>query len=348
MKGVKVATMIDNVAIYGDDAAAFVKAVQTFLDRCKKVGATLNDQEKIPSTPDEILKTGSCKPQTFLGEVYLQDGSVQNTQSNVDKLRLAYERLQASLTDSEVVVTKRNVLSLIGLWTWVSHTIQHPLNKSFDVLRLHSTIASSLGEWDDPIKLSPTEVTAIGNAIAPVLCNHPHRPMPAVAPSDDHKDYAATIVVDASRSGYGALALINDRVVEVKGGFYKEMPHSAHAEPLAATILLDWIRTKVHGPIAVITDHIALAQSQKRPCTGNGGFAKSYYLNSFLKDLYSDGLDHQVFYIPGDQNPADGASRSNKIGDPISVTLRPSTIFPNLASLYHPFREPRKRPWWCV
>jgi hypothetical protein len=345
---VKAATMIDNVAIYGDDATAFVKAVQTFLSRCKAVGATLNDQDKIPSSPEEIIKAGTSKPQTFLGEVYLQDGTVQNTENNVAKLRAAYERLQSSLSNPRVTVTKRNVLALIGLWTWMSHTIQHPLNKSFEVLRLHSSVAASIGELDEPIKLSPNDVSAIGAALAPALANRPHRPSPAVAPSNDHKDYAATIIVDASRTGLGALALINGHVVEVKGGFFREKPHSAHAEPLAASIALDWVRQKVKGPIAIVSDHIALAMSQKRPITGNGGFGKSYYLNSFLKDLYSDGFDHQIFYIPGDVNPADGASRSNKVGDPITVTPRPGTIFPHLASLCHPFREPRKRSWWCV
>jgi hypothetical protein len=55
-----------------------------------------------------------------------------------------------------------------------------------------------------------------------------------------------------------------------------------------------------------------------------------------------------TFYIPGDENPADAASRSNKVGDPISVTIRPDTIFPSLASLFHPFATAETRPWWIA
>jgi hypothetical protein len=62
--------------------------------------------------------------------------------------------------------------------------------------------------------------------------------------------------------------------------------------------------------------------------SGKGGFSKSYFLNAFFQNLYSDNLDHQVLYIPGDENPADAASRSNNVGDPISVTIRHDTIFP--------------------
>jgi hypothetical protein len=110
MPGVNVATMIDNVAIYSDDKAQFIRAVQLFLERCKAIGATLNDQESLPRTPAEIIRQGTVKPQVFLGEVYLADGAVMNTESNVTKLRLAYERLQRAAEDPEaVVVTKRQI-----------------------------------------------------------------------------------------------------------------------------------------------------------------------------------------------------------------------------------------------
>lgn len=348
MSDVGAATCIDNVAIFGDNESSFVEATQIFLNRCKLVGATLNDQESIPSTPKEILKRGREKPQVFLGEVYLQDGTVLNTESNVKKLRLAYERLQATLSDPNITVTKRNVAALIGLWTWLAHTIQDPLNRAFEVLRLHSSIAASINEWDDPIKLSPTDISAIGKAIAPVLMNRPTRPYPAPVPSTDHRDYAATVIVDASRTGFGAIALVNGQILEVKGGFFKEKPHSAHAEPLAATLIVEWVRRTIRGPIAVVSDHIALTQAQRRPGSGNGGFGKSFFLNNFLKELYSDGLHHQIFYVQGDLNPADAASRSNKVGDPISVTVRPDTVLPSLASFYHPFLHPKQRQWWTV
>jgi hypothetical protein len=348
MEGVDVHTMIDNVTIFGDDVEAFVRAVTLFLERCKQVGATLNDADKLPRNRAEIIAQGTVSPFTFLGEVYLADGTVKNTDHNVTKLRLAYERLQASITDESIVVTKRQVAAIIGLWTWLTHTINRSVNCSFEMLRLHSSVAASPHQWDDRIKLSVTDISTIGTAITAVLKNQPATPIPIALPSVNHSDYAATIIVDASRTGFGALVLTQGHVLEVKGGFYKEKPHSAHAEPLAASLMLDWARSKVKGPFAIVTDHIALAQGQRRPVSGKGGFSKSYFLNAFFQNLYSDNLNHQVFYIPGDENPADAASRSNKVGDPISVTIRPDTIFPSLANLFHPFATAETRPWWIA
>jgi hypothetical protein len=198
------------------------------------------------------------------------DGTVSNTTSNVGKLRLAYERLQQSLSNPEIVGTKRQVAALVGLWTWSSHTLNESVNSSFEMLRLHSSIAASQDQWDDPIKLSVTDVNTIGRAITSTLANVPARPIGVLPPPTRDSDYAATVIVDASRTGYGALVLLNGHVLEVKGGVFSEKPHSAHAEPLAASVLLDWIRTKTSGPLAIVTDHIALAQGQRRPFSGNG------------------------------------------------------------------------------
>jgi hypothetical protein len=159
----------------------------------------------------------------------------------------------------------------------MAHTIDEPIAEHFDLLRLHSTLSSSSAHWDSQHKVTPHELNAIGTAISKVLKNQPVRPQVAPVPSFEHSDYGATAIVDASCNGFGAIVLMNGTIYELKGGFKRLQPRSAHAEPLGATKVLEWLRSKCKGPFAIVSDHVALSLSQRRPVTGNGGFAKSCF-----------------------------------------------------------------------
>ena len=99
--------------------------------------------------------------------------------------------------------------------------------------------------------------------------------------------------------------------------------------------------------MALITDHNAMAWGQRRPVSGKGGFSKAYFLNSFFFELYENG-GGQVFYVEGTKNPADAASRSNRIGDPFSAHVVTDLTLPALTEFNHPYLETKKRPWWNV
>jgi len=74
--------------------------------------------------------------------------------------------------------------------------------------------------------------------------------------------YDAIIYVDVSASGYGAFVAFRDgRIFEVRGGWSALMPHSAHAEPLAARVVLDWLYATHPGTanVAVVSDHQPMA-----------------------------------------------------------------------------------------
>ncbi|MDO9355465.1 MAG: hypothetical protein Q7T55_17320, partial [Solirubrobacteraceae bacterium] len=346
MANIKVFTMIDNVGICSDNPSAFCQAVKLFLSRCALVGATLNDSEKIPKTSEGILEAGLVRPQTFLGEVYLGGGLVANSDANISKLHKAYTRLQSAIEPDGELVTKRQLCALIGLWTWMAHTVEVPLRNHFDAIRLHSTVSASSTHWDDPIRITPHMLSALGEAIFPLLSGRRVKPTPPPQLSWNNSDYVATLIVDASATGYGAIVLSAGTIYQVKGGWRRVIPHSAWAEPLGATELIKWIRTHTSGRLAIVTDHNALAAAQRRPRTGNGGFSKAYYLNNFFKELYSDNLDHQVFYVQGESNPADYASRTNKLGDPLSATVLRDTTFPSLRSFAHPHEVPPLHRWW--
>jgi len=97
MADVYTATMIDNVGIGSNNPRQFINAFRTFIERCRAFGATLNDASTLPVTDEEILARAEKKAgrhEIFLGEQYLADGTVQNTQRNVDKLRAGYQHIQ--------------------------------------------------------------------------------------------------------------------------------------------------------------------------------------------------------------------------------------------------------------
>jgi integrase len=348
MKKVLVHTMIDNVAIGSDDKTAFVKAVRLFVARCKKIGATINDMEGFPSTDDGIIELGEKRPFTFLGEVYEKGGRVRNSEQNVQNLRDAFTRIQSAANDPNIAVTKRQVCSIISLWTWLANTIELKLCDHFDMIRLFSQTAKLNVGWDDAIRVNGFVVNTIQKAIEPTLRNVPVSPKRDEVPSKHINDYGACIIVDSSGSGWGAWCKIGDEMFEIREGWLTPNLRSAHAEPMGAREAVRWVRERTKGNLAVVVDHSAMAYGQRRPHSGNGGFSTAFYLNSFFEELYSIPGNHQVFYVKGESNPADRASRANRIGEQRRVNKLVDIKFPPLSAFLHPFDLPSQRPWWNV
>ena len=107
---VSIATMIDNVMIYGDVADAFVSAVQQFYRRCDLFVAQLNDAATLPREPEQILAAAATanKAMTFLGETFVAH-AVNNSDKNVANLRCAFERMQRALVEPALGVTRRHL-----------------------------------------------------------------------------------------------------------------------------------------------------------------------------------------------------------------------------------------------
>ena len=229
----------------------------------------------------------------------------------------------------------------------MADTIDIPLYQHFDLIRLFSRVESSRERWDEPYTVTGATLNILGKIVGPLLANEFVTPELSATPSSHHSDYDATIVVDASATGCGAFARIDDRIYEVKMGFHKLLRHSAHAEPIGATELLRWVRNKGAKKIALVTDHNAMVWGQKRPISGKGGFSKAFFLNSLFQELYDNG-GGQVFYVEGEHNPADKPSRGNRLGDPLSARQIHEMTFPSLAEFKHPYAEKRERPWWNV
>jgi len=354
-KEVFVRTMIDNVGIGSNDAEAFVAAVRTFLERSDKVGATIKGRENIPSTAEGILaagRAGAKGPTTFLGETWA-DGLVRNSDSNVQKLSQAFDRLRSAIDDpmnrSPTVVTRRQVAALISLATWMASTIDIPMNRYYPLIRTYSDLARQPGKWDERARVDATLVNNVGKLVGPLIENNPVRPMVLRPASARNEDYDVIAIVDASASGFGAFVSIRGEVYELRSGFSKEIPHSAWAEPEAAKRVVQWIRIQCpDGNLAVVSDHAALTSGQRRWWSGHGGVSTAYHINAFFEALYQGDAAKRadVFYVKGEENPADAPSRANRVGDPLRFKRSDFTI-PPLASFQNGIVPPQ-RPWWHV
>eukprot|EP00760_Papus_ankaliazontas_P005930 PhM_4_TR1280/c2_g2_i7/m.7264 len=358
-RDIVVHTMIDNVLIAGNDADTFVRAVLKFLERCRLFGAQLNGEDTLPRTRNAILDAADTARNdiTFLGEKYVHN-CVCNSDRNVDKLRSAFGRLQESLHDTTLVVTIRNVASLISLALWMAHTINIHPRDHFEVLRHYRKLAqlANASRWDAPHAITPELLRPLGQLIGPLLSNVPTR-SPSLHPPkrfNDNNTYDVIIIVDASASGFGAFVHRphENELWRVRRGFSDFVRHSAWAEPMAATAMTRWARENfAPRQIAIVTDHEALPQGQRRPHSGNGGFSSAYYLNEFFRTLYAEGGAHQVFYVPGPENLADAPSRNTVVGDLIwHIERLDDELFPSLETFTHPYLDnpTPSRLWWNV
>ena len=359
MTGVETITMIDNVCFASNDEAAFVQAVECFLQRCELVGATLNDQDTLPRTHDEIAASGlkgSKESFVFLGEEFNGE-KVRNTQKNLEKLRTAWLRVKSALRDRSQIVTRRHLAAIIGLVVWMSVTTDIGMYHHFELFRTLSRVETMPGSWDTPVEISPAIVGHFAPIVQILLENRGVGVNLAPTPSLNHQDYDASFVVDASATGFGGYALVRvqgedgpvSKVLRFNHGFSKLMRHSAWAEPFGATAVLKWIRDNYNARnVAIITDHNAMPLKQRIPLSGHSGFSKAYYLNRFFNELYENG-GGQIFFVAGKVNIGDAPSRETMIGQGWNVhDVTETQVFPSLSDFNHPHLPMKKRTWWNV
>jgi hypothetical protein len=344
--------MIDNVHIGSNNPSSFTKAVRNFLRRCRLFGCTLNDVDKIPSSDAELLRQADTHSaghqETFLGEVY-SGGLVRNTDRNVEKLAMSLALVTRALQDPDTPYTRRNLAAIIGLANWLNGTFEISVRTHFGMLRTFARLEQSPARWDEPIKVTPELVNTLQRVTAPLLENKPVIPRAYPMPPLSSEHYEAAAIVDASATGWGAYVRIGRTIFELRCGWRTHIRHSAWAEPIAAKEVVDWLKPRTTGNIALITDHLAIPSGQRRPRSGNGGFSKSYHLNNFYCSFYGDdNRDNQAFFVDGKLNLSDGISRENEIGQPLRVREISNMTFPSLKDFSHPYAKLEERLWWNV
>jgi hypothetical protein len=352
---VRVATIIDNVRIVADTGEAFLLAVRMFLARADAMGVQLNDNDAWRLADDELLAKGrshSVGPTTFLGETYLShDGvhMVRNSEKSVTKLRDAVETLLPSPD-----LSRRKFAHIVGLMNFMSHTLGISLGTYESLLRASAAIATAAAEggWDVPVALHENVVREV-YALSSTLIGNKAVPIPPATPPPTGFD--VTIVTDACESGWAAWVHESDtgRLREIRRGWKGAMSHSAHAEPEAATMALEWAEVNVPRfrakTVAIVTDHDAIVGRQKRWWSGYSGFSASFYLNRFYNRFYNRDAfaSREVFHIQGENNPVDAASRATTIGGRM-VVEDIDAVVPVVSQLRHPYRRPPDRKWYQV
>jgi hypothetical protein len=341
-------TCIDNVRITARTPEDFIKAVRTFLKRCDAVGATLNERDTWNISDDEILNRGHTNwigPVNFVGEQYRKQ-TVANTEKCMRNLPAAFALVQDSRE-----TTRRRFAALIGLIIYMTHTVSIGLHRFFSLLRAYARLVSPSApvlldvKWDEPVKLVHSVIADMTHAVGLLLPNKPVPVHPLLQPAKYSSAYDVVIIVDAAASGWGAYVLTKGDILKLQRGWNSTIAHSAHAEPKAASEALLWakgnIGSKAH--IAVVSDHSALADGQRRWWSGYGGFSASFPLNTFYNEFYSsvdlNVVRRDVFFVEGSKNPADGPSRSVSIGDPLSVSRATDFVFPDVSTFFHPYAE---------
>jgi hypothetical protein len=276
-------------------------------------------------------------PRLFLGEEYAGD-TIANSPAKVNKLSRAMALYARARDDASIRYTLRNFASLIGLLVFTSHTLNESLCDSFVLLRAWSAMVSEATGWDSPCAVASEAVDAELRRLADVLIANRPVPLPRLrAPSVAIADYDACAIVDASNSGWGAYVRFtrDHETVMLRQRWAARMEHSAHAEPRAATLCVEWIRRRHPGArIALVSDHAAIAHGQRRWYSGNGGFSSSYRLNELFRVLYAAG-GGEVFFVDGDLNPADGPSRDPTAPFALTAT-HANVVIPDLRAFHHP------------
>jgi ribonuclease HI len=218
-------------------------------------------------------------------------------------------------------------------------------------------VADALNEPSGAAPWQPEDLTALFKSelytLSSTLIDNKAVPIPPATPPPT--DFDVTIITDACESGWAAWVHESDtgRLREIRSGWKGAMSHSAHAEPEAATMALEWAEINVPHfrakTVAIVTDHDAIAGRQKRWWSGYSGFSASFYLNRFYNRFYNRDTfaSREVFHIQGENNPVDAASRATTIGGRM-VLEDIDAVVPVVSQLRHPYRRPPDRKWYQV
>jgi hypothetical protein len=299
------ATCIDNVRFVSNDKELLKEAGREFIERCKYVGATLNDFSLEPTQEYEFLGTAYCHGSAPA------EATRRLAEKSVRKLQLAQEVLAAPHC------TRRQLAAVFGIALYGADVLRgrtttpalHYNALSFFRRRIAGDDANG---WDDEVTI-PTSIRSELNAWLALL--HMNHPVPAddrTSTMDDVDDYDLVIVSDASELGWGALAWSPGRgTIETASGTWqardllRDMGHSTVSEPAGIRKALLRFVSPTMRRVLVLTDHMGVCFAVQR------GFGKSEDYNDLCVSIatYFPTLAVDAAYIPGTMNPADAASR---------------------------------------
>jgi hypothetical protein len=98
------------------------------------------------------------------------------------------------------------------------------------------------------------------------------------------------------------------------------------------------LNTKSPINIAIVSDHQAIPNGQRRWYSNNGGFSTAWELNSAFTELYRHPAWHvELFYVPGELNIADPLSRHPETSYELKQDDVSDILFPSMDNFHHPY-----------
>lgn len=348
---------LDVLTLYEKELRATLDNDDTLAYRESEVSDHLRTMTELvlhgnPTSLREQATWASLRAQTrhtFLGEELRRKKDVpqvRNATKHVEKLRDAYERLQRTLEDTTVSMTKRNLATMLGLINYLALTIDLRLCQHITLTRLFCELGRDTRDWDDELRPTPTQVSTIGLAIGRILHNDW---VDITEPTLPPTDYDMMMIIDACATGWGGYARLGSgEVFEIRSG-WKNGPvqHSTQSETRAICEFYEFATKKQwlkkNDSIAIVTDHEAVTIKQRRSWKATGGFSSAYFLNEVFRRADDLKINVQFYYVHGELNPADGPSRSTALGDETKAKRRTDITLPDLQQFVHPYatREPQ-------
>ena len=310
--GVTAQSCIDNVRFVGSRLGV-IEAARIFVDRCRKVGATLNElsaQDDVKTALERLVHQEG----DWLGAVYDYKTAKQKVAvKSVDKLRLSWNRRQRW--------THRQYAAHMGLLFFCASVLRMPLAGYFEALkqlrRRSSDLAANEELWEQPVEVAPGEWDALSRWTATALKNE-------WVPCDNGAKASKFIITDASGWGWGALCF-DERTGATTWHSQEwsaadrrriDTDASTRAEPegvLQALRRFCWRGER--GPVAVLTDSTTAKYALTK------GYSASFEVNAIVARVKAEFplLQLHLHHIAGTANPADGLSRNAEGWDPASA-----------------------------
>lgn len=320
-----VGSVIDNVIFVGSREEVRHDIV-IFLERCKLIGAMLNEQEEIEANGiDSCIKT---KLEWCGVSLDFANSAVALTEKSLEKTRLSWSNRE--------YWTWRNAAAHIGLMFWSWGILDIPVHEYYVLLRFISHAGQILQAdenlWDQRAPIPPSVMKVMEKWTSLIFANAPR----TVSPSSDTAWYICT---DASRFGWGYVALHKSGEIRTHGerwsteqlqdiyarGGFQKMSKSVYSEPLAVYFSLchllknnnnmdlhfaPEISENLRYKIQLATDNVSTKYTLQR------GFAsRSYDLNVAVRNIRNafpqSKFDIDFHYVPGKQNVSDPYSRKD-------------------------------------
>lgn len=303
--GVSVDVYIDNVRFVGERDAV-IEAGRQFVERCRRVGAKVDNEKPEPKQEDD-----------FLGEQYDYVNKKRRlAKKTLTKVTLVREEILPSET-----LTNRQVAAIFGLLFFCSEVLQLPLCYLFNLMKWYRETMRRVGDnWNAEVVV-PYQVREELLFWFGKLEANPWIDLYNTI-NDDEQEPDLTLVVDACETGWGCVSTTSTGT-QYYGAPWSAEDHKKHflyssvqSEPLGAWRAIQRFVSTSSKKVVVYTDHEPQVWAMQR------GIAKAASYNELqlkLKETFRDTIFQFKFINGKDNGIADALSRfgkevDNKVG----------------------------------